>query len=309
MAASAHAGVAPTRTRYVDTARAFEAAVAADRDRRDIVLLPGIYTQPLVIGPRQARRLRVVGSARAVVRSLRLDHTRSVTVRGLSIRAGDTDGGVLAFESQHLVLRGLRFSAKGTTHRVSLDLNRSRHVVVRNSDFSHCGDHTPQWSMCLYPRYASSLTVENNVFHDCRGCDFIHGRAGPYFTVRDNRFMRALKCTERWVKCGHSDLIELFAADHMTVSRNVFGVNQIGGAQLYLTATVDHVRVIDNLFCATTRKRRASSRGSECWWVGGSTAACPTTSRSRTTRSSRGSRCPTAPVIPSVPGTRRRRSC
>jgi hypothetical protein len=119
---------------------------------------------------------------------------------------------------------------------------------VRNSRFSHCGDRTSQWALCLLPRWASHVTVDGNWFHDCFGCDFIHGRAGPAFVVENNRFARALACHEAWTKCGHSDDIELFAADGMLVRRNVFGVNQRGGAQLYLATAVDHVRIVNNLF-------------------------------------------------------------
>jgi hypothetical protein len=120
--------------------------------------------------------------------------------------------------------------------------------VVRNSDFSHCGDNTPQWSFCLLPRWASHVTVKRNSFHDCLGCDFIHGRAGPSFNITGNSFARALRCTQTWFKCGHQDLIEMFAADGLTVRRNLFGVSELGGAQLYMALAVDHVRVMDNLF-------------------------------------------------------------
>ncbi len=219
-----------------------------------IVLLPHRYTSTLAVGPRGTAVLRIVGSSRTPVQSLMLDHTQSVTVRGLTVRPMGHNGGVLALQSRRLVFRDLNFTARGTPYKVSLDLNHSDHVLVRDNEFSHCGDNTPEWSMCLYPRYASSLIVQHNLFHDCWGCDFIHGRAGSFFTVRGNRFMRALKCKQQWVKCGHSDLIELFGANHMTVTRNVFGVNQVGGAQLYMTNAVDHVRVIDNLFWRTDPK-------------------------------------------------------
>lgn len=251
----AHTSTTRSRVQYVSSAAAFEVAVATDVNvGGTIVLLPHRYASTLVVGPRGTVQLRIVGSRRSRVQALVLDHTQSVTMRGFSVRAMTHDGGVLARDSRSLVFRHMRFTAQGTRHRVSLDLSHSHRVMVRDSEFSHCGDGTPEWSMCLYPRYASSVTVQHNVFHDCRGCDFIHGRAGPFFTVRDNRFMRALKCNQRWVKCGHSDLIELFGADHMTVARNVFGVNQIGGAQLYMTNAVDHVRVIDNLFWRTDPK-------------------------------------------------------
>lgn len=254
-ARAAQTSTTRSRVQYVSSEAGFEAAVAADSGGGGtIVLLPHRYMSTLVVGLRGTAPLRILGSARSPVQSLVLDHTQSVTVRGVTVRPMGHDGGVLALRSRRLVFRSMTFTAQGTPYKVSLDLNHSYHVLVRDSQFSHCGDRTPEWSMCLYPRYASSLIVQHNLFHDCWGCDFIHGRAGSFFTVRGNRFMRALKCKEQWVKCGHSDLIELFGANHMTVTRNVFGVNQVGGAQLYLTDAVDHVRVIDNLFWRTDPK-------------------------------------------------------
>ena len=66
--------------------------------------------------------------------------------------------------------------------------------------------------------------------------------------IRENRFDRALACHTGWVKCAHQDLIELFNADGMLVTRNVFGVSQGGGAQLNLATADDNVRIVNNLF-------------------------------------------------------------
>jgi hypothetical protein len=127
-------------------------------------------------------------------------------------------------------------------------------VLVRDSDFSHCGDDTPEWSLCLLPRWADNVTVRHNRFHDCRGCDFIHGRAGSNFRILKNRFQRALACHHTWMKCGHQDAIELFSANGLTVRRNLFGVTQRGGAQLYMAFSTDHVLVSDNKFVRTDPK-------------------------------------------------------
>ena len=236
-------------TVYVSSAASFQSAVTQLRSSGGtIVLLRNVYSRELRVGPRSSRLLDIVGTRRARVRSILLNRTQSVHVRRLSIRAMTADGGIHAQYSQHLVFRGLTFSARRTRHRVSLNLDHSSHVLVENSSFSHCGDNTPRWSLCLLPRWASSVTIQNNWFHDCFGCDFIHGRAGPHLTVTHNRFARALACPHSWYKCGHQDMIELFAADGMLVSRNVFGVSERGGAQLYLALASDHVRIVNNLF-------------------------------------------------------------
>jgi hypothetical protein len=236
-------------TVYVRTAASFQSAVAQLRNTGGtIVLTGGIYGTELHVGPRSSRLLDIVGTSGARVRSILLDHTRNVRIRRLAIRAMTSDGGIHAAYSQDLTFSRLSFSARSTRHIVQLNLDHSSHVRVQDSRFTHCGDNTTRWSMCILPRWASSVTIKGNWFHDCYGCDFIHGRAGAHLTITRNRFVRALACPHSWYKCGHQDMIELFAADGMLVSRNVFGVNERGGAQLYLALETDHVRVVNNLF-------------------------------------------------------------
>ena len=248
IAAAVLPAAAGASTRYVSNAAQFQSAVAAFRQSGGtIVLRRHIYTATMVVGRRSTRRLTIVGAG-ARVQLLELNDTQHVKVRHLFVHPLSADGGIVAQSSSHLVFQGDSFTADGTRHTVTLDLDHSDTVTVRASRFSHCGDRTPEWALCLLPRWASHVTVEGNWFHDCFGCDFIHGRAGPAFTVENNRFARALACHHSWVKCGHSDDIELFAADGMLVRRNVFGVNQRGGAQLYMANVVDHVRIVNNLF-------------------------------------------------------------
>jgi len=243
-AAPAYAGA-----RFVASGRAFQKAVADFRQTGGrIVLLPGDYRRPLVVGPRSNSVLDIVGTDGARVQSLRIARSRDVIVRGLVVRPLTGDARVMVKRSRRIVFRGDTFTAKGTEFKVALRLDRSRGVVVRSSTFSHCGDRTPKWSTCLLPRWARDVRIVRNWFHDCRGCDFIGGRIGPHGVIRENRFDRALACRTGWVKCAHQDLIELFAADGLVVSRNVFGVSQAGGAQLNLATADDDVRVVDNLF-------------------------------------------------------------
>jgi hypothetical protein len=243
-AAPAYAGA-----RFVASGRAFQKAVADFRQTGGrIVLLPGDYRRPLVVGPRADSLLDIVGTAGARIQSLRLQHSRNVIVRGLVIHPLTGDAGIVAKRSRRIVFRGDTFTAKGTRFKVGLRLNHSRGVLIRNSTFSHCGDHTPKWSTCLLPRWAANVRIVHNWFHDCRGCDFVGGRAGPNMVIRENRFDRALVCRTGWAKCVHQDLIELFNADGLVITRNVFGVSQAGGAQLNLATADDDVRVVDNLF-------------------------------------------------------------
>jgi hypothetical protein len=249
VAVGALAAPALGTTRYVDSGRAFQQAVSDFRKSGGrIVLLPRDYLRPLVVGPRSARRLDIVGAPGARVQTLQIVRSRAVTVRGLIIRPLRGNAQLLAAHSRGLVFRGDTFTAKRTNYKVGLRLDFSRGVVVRNSRFSHCGDHTPKWTTCLLPHWASHLRITHSWFHDCRGCDFIGGRAGPALVIRKNRFDRALACHTGWVKCHHQDLIELFNADGVLVTQNVFGVSEGGGAQLNLATADDDVRVVDNLF-------------------------------------------------------------
>ena len=100
-------------------------------------------------------------------------------------------------------------------------------------------------------RWSHRVLIEDNRFHDCLGCDFIHGRFGTHLTIRRNRFDRSLPCRMNAHRCGHQDLVQLFAGRHLLVVGNRFGVYKSGGAQLYLTNNVDYATIVNNFFAAT----------------------------------------------------------
>jgi hypothetical protein len=116
----------------------------------------------------------------------------------------------------------------------------------------HCGDRARAFTNCvtLY-RWTHRVLIEDNRFHDCLGCDFVHGRFGTHLTIRRNRFDRSLPCHLNAYRCGHQDLVQLFAGRHLRVAGNRFGVYRDGGAQLYLTNDVDYATIVNNVFAAT----------------------------------------------------------
>jgi Right handed beta helix region len=251
LAAAALANAAPAYAgaRFVGSRSGFQRAVSDFRlTGGRIILLPGDYRGPLAVGPRSNSPLEIVGSQGTRVQTLDLIRTQAVTVRNLVVRPLDGKAGIVAERSHDIVFRGDTFTAKHTHSKVGLRLDFSRSILVRNSNFSHCGDRTPKWSTCLLPRWAARVRIVHNWFHDCRGCDFIGGRAGPHVVIRENRFDRALACHTGWVKCAHQDLIELFRADGLLITRNVFGVSQGGGGQVNLATGDDDVRIVNNLF-------------------------------------------------------------
>lgn len=249
LAVLAWAPGAAAATAYVRDEAQFERAVSAFSDTGGrVVLLPHRYLRPLVVGPRSAARLTIVGVRGARVQTVDLNGTRSVTIEHLTIAPLGGDSHLVVDRSTRILLSGLTFTAAGTDRIVDLRLGHSTGVTVRDSSFSHCGDRSPEWALCVQPQWADHVAIEDNRFHDCRGCDFIHGRAGRDTTIRDNRFVRALACRSGAEKCFHQDAIELFAANGLVISRNRFGVTEHGAGQVYMTDSVDHVRIANNLF-------------------------------------------------------------
>jgi hypothetical protein len=243
------------RTIYVESDAGFDAAVRKlRRPGGRIVLLPRLYRR-LVVGPRSARPLRIVGTRGARVASVLFLETQRVSFG--RVRVGPIRGNALVEvrSSRHVVLHDLVVSAKGTRRSASILIPDSRHVTIRRSNFMHCGDHARTFVNCLtLYRWSHDVVIEDNHFHDCFGCDFVHGRFGTRLTIRRNRFERALPCRMGRYRCGHNDLVQLFAGRRLLVARNVFGVYRAGGAQLYLTNSVDYATIVNNVFLGRDRR-------------------------------------------------------
>jgi Right handed beta helix region len=219
-----------------------------------IVLRPRLYGR-LVIGPRSGGRLRVEGLRGTRVQTILLNGAGNVTLSGIRIGPISGDAGIDLMGARNIVLEDLVVSAKGTSRSAAIFLRYARHVVIRDSTFTHCGDFSPHFVNCItLNRGAHNVRIVNNRFHDCRGCDFIHGRFGSWLTIVGNRFDRALPCHFGRYRCGHNDLVQLFAGQNLRVERNRFGVYRSGGAQLYLTNDVDYATIVNNLFVGTDPK-------------------------------------------------------
>jgi hypothetical protein len=219
-----------------------------------IRLLPNVYGT-LVVPPRSGRPLRIIGRPGVRIERVVFDRTKHVSLARVRISPRTQHAVVEVNESKHIDLDGLVVTAQGTRLSASVTAWASRYVTIRRSTFTHCADRSVEWSNCLMLfRRTQHVTVEDNWFHDCFGCDFIHGRFGSNVTIRRNRFERALPCNFRLLgraRCSHQDLIALFAGRWLRVEGNYFGVYKYGGAQLYLTGPVDHVSVANNLFVGT----------------------------------------------------------
>ena len=253
-AAAADGGTAPGgRTIVVGSDAAFaRAAQALRRSGGTIVLRAGSYAR-LELGPRSARPLRVVGSRGTRVGRFLLSRTQHVSIGRLTVAPVGGDAELELQGARNVDLHDLHVTARGTDFRSTIFVAFARHVLIRRSVFTHCGDASPDFTNCVtLNRGANNVVIEGNRFHDCHGCDFVHGRFGAWLTIRENRFDRALPCHRQGeYRCGHNDLVQLFGGRWLRVERNRFGVYRAGGAQLYLTDDVDHATIVNNVFVGT----------------------------------------------------------
>jgi Right handed beta helix region len=230
------------------------AFVRAERALRNtggtIVLRPRLYRR-LTISARSRRPLHVLGTSGARVEDVYFYGARNVTFGRVRIGPIVGDADVELWKSRDVVLHDLVLRGRGH-NSASILLADARRITVRKSDFAHCGDRSPAFVNCvtLY-RWTHGVTLEDNRFHDCRGCDFVNGRFGSDLTIRRNRFDRTLPCHLGRYRCGHQDLVQLFAGRRLRVEDNRFGLYRDGGAQLYLTNNVDYAAIVNNVFVGT----------------------------------------------------------
>jgi hypothetical protein len=251
--AGSSAAAAKPRTITVRNAKGFtHAAAKLRRSGGTIVLRPGAYAS-LSLGPRGKRPLRVVGDGDVRVGRFELFRTRNVSIGNLRIGPVAGDAELELDGASNIDLGALTVTAEGTWNSASIFIASAHNVHIHDSTFTHCGDRSRDFANCiLMNRGADSVVIEHNRFHDCHGCDFVHGRFGSWLTIRDNRFDRALPCHHiTSYRCRHNDLVQLFAGQHLRVERNHFGIYRAGGAQLYITDDVDYATIVNNVFVGT----------------------------------------------------------
>ena len=241
---------------HVRSSAQFAAAVSALRDTGGTIRLHrNYYGGELVVGSRSAKPLRIVGERGVRVESLLLERTQHVSVGRLTIAPIRQDAWLSVSRSRHIEVHDVLVTAERTPYRATLHIPDSSHVLVRRSEFRRCGDRSELFSNCLHlQQRARHVQVVDNWFHDCRGCDFVHGRFGVDLTLRGNRFERALPCRMNRHRCGHQDLVSLFSGHRLLVEGNTFGVYRLGAAQLYLIRAVDRVTIVNNVFRGTDRR-------------------------------------------------------
>jgi len=250
---SSGAADAGTATIRVRSSSQFEAAVRALRKTGGTIRLRRHdYGGELVVGPRSVRPLRIVGEPGVRVASLLLERTQHVSVSRVTMAPMGDDAWLRVIGSRRVDVRDVLVTAKGTRFRATLQIVESRHVAIRGSEFRHCGDRSQFFSNCLHLKHGTRhIRIVGNWFHDCRGCDFVHGLFGYDLTLRGNRFERALPCRTGRERCRHQDLVSFWSGDRLLVDGNWFGVYRRGAAQLYLIRGVDRVSIVNNVFRGT----------------------------------------------------------
>ncbi len=234
---------------HVRSSAEFAHAVSALADRGGTIRLHRRYYRELVVPARSSRPLRIVGERGVRVESLLLERTQHVTIRRLTIAPISDDAWLGVHRSRHIELDDILVTAEKTRFRATVHIPDSSHVTIRRSEFRRCGDRSELFSNCLHlQQRARHIRVLDSWFHDCRGCDFVHGRFGFDLTLRGNRFERALPCRIGRNRCRHQDLVSLWSGQRLLVEENTFGVYRRGAAQLYLIGAVDRVTIVNNVF-------------------------------------------------------------
>ena len=113
-----------------------------------IVLRPRLYRR-LVISWRAGKRLRIVGMRGTRIEQVVFDGARGVSLGRVTIGPIRGDALVDVRASHRILLHDLVVTARGTRFRSRLRIPDSRHVTIRRSDFSHCGDRSPEFAHCV----------------------------------------------------------------------------------------------------------------------------------------------------------------
>jgi len=147
---------AASRTIRVRSDRQLDAAVSKLANTGGTIrLLPNFY-RTLVVRPRSARPLRIMGTTGVRIERVVFDRTRNVSLGGARISPRTRHALVELLDSKHVELHDLVVTAEGTKLSASVAVHRSRYIEIRSSTFTHCGDRSPNWSNCLLPLFLLS---------------------------------------------------------------------------------------------------------------------------------------------------------
>ena len=239
-----------------------------------IVLRPKHYAA-LTVGPRGPGRLHIVAQPGASAGRVSLCNTQAVTVRGLRLTPHGAHAGLTVCNSRNVTFEHLSVQG-GTRFRSNVSVLSSSNVRIAESTFTRCGEGKPPYGgYCLRLRQTTGMTVVRSYFHDCYGCDFIHGYGNAELRVVGNKLERSLvgACGRSIKRCHHQDIIHLHEGRDLLFDGNRFGIYQTpGAAQIYLTGGIRRVTITNNVFRGTDS--RLPGYGSpDALWIGNRRAA------------------------------------
>ena len=254
----------------VRTSAEFQAAVEQLKTSGGMIRLRRNTYGQLVVPARGDRRLRIVAEPGANARNLVLRNTRAVTVVGLRIAPSHGRHARVSVVGS----RGIRFERLAVGGRRSLRANgsvvRSTNVVFAESTFTRCGEgKTPLAGYCVLLRDNERVRVVSSRFHDCFGCDFVHGIYNADVAIRRNSFDRAIpgRCGTDYFRCHHQDSIHLANGRDLVIDSNRFGLQFSGAAQVYVNGAIRRVKVSNNVFLGTD-PRVPQLAGPTGLWIG-----------------------------------------
>jgi hypothetical protein len=189
--------------------------------------------------------LVIRGSRGAVVSDVVFNASSYVTLSGMTLSpAGDTANITVQVGSHDIAIDNILANGVNENLGARVRANESTSdITIQNSEFTQCGRATPCVGLG-----GTNMLVQNNNFHDCADCDFIHG-GGTNIRIIHNTLNNGYH-----VDCHcHIDLIQVMGGSHWLIAGNSFGYRESGAGQLFISpatrrSVIDDVTVVNNLF-------------------------------------------------------------
>ena len=247
-----------------------DAALVELAETGGTVVLASRHHPRVVVRAQPRRWLTIVAARGATVGRVLVENARRVRLVRLHVTPRGGHARLEVRGSSSIVFNGLRLTGRGVL-RANAAVRNSGDVSFTGGEFTRCGEgRTPEAGYCLLLRETSGVAITGNDFHDCFGCDFVHGVLNWNLTIRANAFHRARvgACGISIERCHHQDIIHLMRGGNVVVDRNILGVNQWpGAAQVYANGDMRGLTVTNNLFLATD-PQLPGVRAKTAMWIG-----------------------------------------
>jgi hypothetical protein len=189
--------------------------------------------------------LVIRGGRGAVVSDVVFNASSFITLSGMTLApSGSTANITIQVGSHNVTIDNIYANGVNENLGARVRANESTsNIVIQNSEFTQCGRATPCTGLG-----GTNMLVQNNNFHDCADCDFIHG-GGTNIQIIDNTLNNGYH-----VDCScHIDLIQVMGGAHWLIAGNTLGYRESGAGQLFISpstsrSSINDVTVVNNLF-------------------------------------------------------------